>query len=347
MRNLILKLLVVVVPVGLTIVGTNYLIDPANIFSATSYVEGIAGLLSQGHNVDNVSNYDERLLQEQMIKKNQETPAIVVLGSSRVMEIGGSFFPGKKVMNCGVSHGNVNDLIALVGAWDSLMILPHEMIIGVDPWLLGQEATTEWQSLYPYHQYLVKKYFETGFSSDGMQSPNPFRKVSNLIALNYFQSSLQFVLKGKSNKYKDVGQNKPQTYGRFADGTVCYSEVYTHPDRAKLAIDSRVTGYKDGLPLPDSSKIKLLEGLLEFLQQKNIQVHLIKIPVHPSFYKAVQQKHNQLLQEWDPIFSNIATKYHLSLSGSFSADSVGMPETDFYDTYHCSGEAIKKYISIR
>ncbi|MEJ0081062.1 MAG: hypothetical protein WDM78_08985 [Puia sp.] len=73
---------------------TNYLVDPANIFTSKQYVAGIASILSLGHNVDNISNYNERLLQEQRVLKLTKTPDIMVLGSSRVMEIGSDFFPG-------------------------------------------------------------------------------------------------------------------------------------------------------------------------------------------------------------------------------------------------------------
>ena len=149
MRNLIFKLLIIIVPVGLMIVATNYLVDPANIFSGAHYVDGIANILTRGHNVDNLSNYDERLFQEQMIKRLHKAPDIVVLGSSRVMEIGSSFFPGETVLNCGVSHGNINDLFAIIGTLDSMNKLPSEMVIGVEHWLICVGGTSEWQSLYP------------------------------------------------------------------------------------------------------------------------------------------------------------------------------------------------------
>src|SRR5580658_2331492 len=157
MRSLILKLLIIVVPVSLLIIGINYKVDPANIFTDKQYIAGIADILTKGHNVDNLSNYDQRLLQEQMIKRLQRAPDVVVLGSSRVMEIGSSFFPGKVVLNCGVSNAEINDLYGIVGALDSLDRMPHEMVIGIDHLMLCRGKTSSWQSLYPYHQYLMRK----------------------------------------------------------------------------------------------------------------------------------------------------------------------------------------------
>lgn len=346
MRRIIFKLLIIVVPLGLTVTTANYLVDPANIFSVDSYVKGIANVLVRGHNVDNLTNYDERLLQEQMIKLLQKTPDIIVLGSSRVMEINSSFFPGKKVLNCGVSHGNVNDLISIVGALDSLNRLPREVIIGIDHMLISDGGTQEWQSLYPYHKYMTAKKLGTRLPNE-YQLPSPFRKVSALFSLDYFQSSLQFILKGKSKQYVDVGTNRPRIYGRFSDGTVCYSAEYTNPNRVKLTIDAKIKGRKEGLPMPEKSRISLLEGLIDFLQKKQIKVHLIMVPYHPAFYKSFRENHNEIEEQCESVVRNVAATYNVPLSGSFDADTIGMPETDFYDILHCSGESIKRYIQIQ
>ena len=87
-RRIILKLTLILLPVAILVISVNYFVDPANMFSSREYVSGIADILSKGNNVNNVKNYDERLLQEQMTTKLQRTPDIVVLGSSRVMAVG-------------------------------------------------------------------------------------------------------------------------------------------------------------------------------------------------------------------------------------------------------------------
>jgi hypothetical protein len=114
-----------------------------------------------------------------------------------------------------------------------------------------------------------------------------------------------------------------------------------------VAVDARLTGSKTGISEPDTSRIKLLEGLLDFLREKKVKVHLIMIPYHPEYYKACLKDHPQIMKEWAPLFREIAAKYDVPLSGGFDADSLGMPVTAFYDMYHCSGESIKQYILIR
>jgi len=347
MRSFFLKLLIIIIPVSLIVAFINYKVDPANVFSGREYVDGIADILIQGHNVDNLSNYDERLLQEQMIKRLQKTPDVVVLGSSRIMEIGSSFFPGMTVLNAGVSHGNIHDLYGIVGLLDSLNRLPQAIVIGVDHGLLEQGGSAEWQSLYNYHEYLINKLFRDSSQQFNSQIPRPFRKLSSLISLDYFQSSLKFLLERKSKQYIDVATNKPTVYGRFSDGSICYANEYTHPDHSKVASDAKVTGSKTGFLSPDNSKIKLFKKLLEFLHDKNVTVHLVMIPYHPEFYKACLQSHPKIMDEWAPLFKDIAAKHQVSLSGTFDANSIKMPADVFYDMYHCSGESIKQFIPIR
>jgi hypothetical protein len=164
--------------------------------------------------------------------------------------------------------------------------------------------------------------------------------------LEYFEASLQFLLKKKSKRYWDVGTNKPVMQGRLSDGCVSYSDNYTHPDTLKVAGDARLTGAKPGISEPDAARIKLLEELLDFLREKKVKVHLIMIPYHPEYYKACLEAHPRVMKEWAPLFREIAAKYDLPLSGGFDADSLGMPVTVFYDMYHCSGESIKHFIPI-
>lgn len=114
MKKLFVKLAVIFVPLAVIVIATNFVIDPANIFSSEKYVDGIASILASGNNADNITNYNERLLQKHFLQKQQQkNPDIVVMGSSRIMEISKNIFPSKQLLNIGVSHANINDLIAL------------------------------------------------------------------------------------------------------------------------------------------------------------------------------------------------------------------------------------------
>jgi hypothetical protein len=320
---------------------TNYLVDPANIFTSKQYVAGIASILSLGHNVDNISNYNERLLQEQRILKLTQTPDIIVLGSSRVMEIGNDFFPGKAVLNCGVSHANIHDLVALVGLLDSLHQLPGEIFINMDPNLIGVDGTTEWQSLQLYHDYFIRKYLHGDKRANDQYGSNEAHKLSSLVSFPYFKKSVDFLFTGSTKKYYDIGTDRPRKYGRFSDGTICYPYSYTHPDTAKIASDAWLNGLKEGISKPDSARLFLLTTMIDFLQQKGIRLHFIMLPFHPDFYRAVNTNQPLLFEKYQSLFLKIANQKNSTIFGTFDALSLKMEKSSFYDMYHCSKEAIK------
>lgn len=322
------------------VIATNYYVDPANVFSSSTYLGGIADILTKGHNVENLFNYDGRLLQEQMVKRLHEPPDVVVIGSSRVMEIGSDLFPGKKVLNCGVSHGWIPDMAAIVGLFDSLGRMPREFVIGLDPYMIGAGGTSEWQSLSAYYGCFIRK-APGGNEGHAEGLPNSYRKVSSLFSFDYFKSSLEFVVKRRSKKYWDAGSDTPLS-GRFSDGTISYPATYRNPDTLKISLDARNTGLRDGLPQPDSVNIDLLNQLLDFLQQRQIAVKFVMAPFHPEFYEAVNQHQPLLFHHYEQLFIQMSVKRNIPIVGGFDPEVQGIPRLQFYDMYHCSRAALHK-----
>jgi hypothetical protein len=338
MRRLLINLALIIIPIGLLVVGVNYFVDPANIFSGETYVSGISDILVKGHNADNVLNYDERALQEQMIIRLPFRPDVVVLGSSRVMELGSDFFPGKTVLNCGVSHANIHDVIAIVGLLDSMHKLPEEMLINVDPPLICQGGTTEWQTLLPYHSYLTGKLH---LPADAGQRSLLLEKLGTLFSFEYFEDSMDFLIQRKSKHFRDVGTARPATYGRFSDGTVCYPASYTNPDTIKVAGDARVVGGREIVNL-DPGKAKLFSTLVDYLIGRGVKVVLVMFPYHPEYYQTMNQRFENVFSSYDTLYRQFARAKGIPIRGGFDAVGLGIPMVEFYDSWHCSKDAVKK-----
>jgi len=321
----------------------NYFVDPAHIFFSKNYVSELAGILSRGHNADNVTNYDERLLQEQMVMHLARTPDIVALGSSRIMQVGSQYFPGKTVLNCGVSHANIKDVIAIIGLLDSLHRLPREIILNTDVGLIGSEQTDEWKSLEPYYDHFMQ--------AAGLPvSPRHFwqaggtKQLKSIFSLEYLHAAMAFALKKKSAKYIDVDNRRPVLGGRFFDGSIAYDDAYMNGSEKQRAQFELETGRKDGVPAPDKQQQQLLLQVLDFLAKKNINVHFYLMPYHPALYTAVNQYHNDQFKQYENYFRQTAQKRNLPIRGSFDPAVYGIGDTMFYDMYHCSAQAIEKII---
>jgi hypothetical protein len=339
MKALILKLSLIVIPLGLMIVLVNYKVDPANLFTGPDFTKGIALILNAGNNVENTKNYNERILQSERIKLLGESPTLAVLGSSRIMEIGSDFFPGKRVLNLGVSHASIYDVVAIIGLLDSCNKLPAEMIINVDPGLIGQNGTPEWKDIGEYINYLVKKFKKPYQQNQPDYSLGNFYKLKALLSIDYFRSSVDFLLERGNKHYYSVGHEIP-SFGRFFDGTIKYPYTYTHPDTFRVAKDAKITAMKEGIPMPETDKILMFKGLLEYLKGKGVKVRLIMLPFHMEYYKTVNEYFDYAFVKMERVLNEIAVQEQISISGSFDPAVFKLQESDFYDMYHCSKQAI-------
>ncbi|PWT97043.1 MAG: hypothetical protein C5B52_14570 [Bacteroidetes bacterium] len=341
MRRIILKILIIVLPMGLIVGCINFFVDPANIFSGESYSNGIAAILSGGHNVDNISNFDERLLQVKMVQRLITTPDICVLGSSRIWEIGSDFYPGKIVMNCGVPGATLDDVVSIVGLLDSLHHLPKEIIINLDPFLVSENLNSDWHSLKDYHNYLLLK---LNLPSDYSTPPHKYDKLLNLFSLNYFKGSCEFLIQGKSKHFEDVGTARPTRYGKYFDGTIAYPEKFLHPDTSLTSILAKDMAAESGFVRPDPNKIALLNKLLDYLAKNFVNVKLLLIPYHPEYYHYVQNHRANLFDQYDQDFRKLAGEHKLSVTGNFDPTLLHINKNAFYDAYHLDKAHLKELI---
>jgi hypothetical protein len=130
----------------LLIVFTNYFGDAANIFNRDHEKE-IARIVGEGNNV-NISNYEERLFQEELITNLDFSPDIVIIGSSRIMQLNKDIFPGSRIINNSVCGASLEDLIAIYQIYKENNKLPEQIFIGIDPWTFQKDVKrTRWKSI--------------------------------------------------------------------------------------------------------------------------------------------------------------------------------------------------------
>lgn len=349
MKRLISKLCILFIPISVIIIATNYYVDPANIFSDEAYVNEIATILASGNNVDNISNYNERLLQKHFLQKQSDkAPEVVVMGSSRIMEISKDIFPNKKLFNIGVSHANINDLVALTGLLDELHIKPKTVVINVDPYLICNDdiVADEWTSLKKYHNAFLINHCKDIIDSNKIKTgDNELKKYYTLITFDYFTKSIEFLLKGNTKIVENIGQNVPKKYGRYIDGSIAYSYTYQHPDTLNVAKVAKGTA-KTKIPEIDNVKVAYLICLLNYFKKNGTTVTLTMLPFHPNFYDEVNRIQSNLFINYESLFNEFAKDQQVKIIGSFNSKKLGINNIYFYDPYHCSGAAIKKIFQI-
>ena len=343
MKRLIFNLGIIFIPIGFVIIATNIYIDPANIFSGEKYVERIATILVSGNNADNISNYNEMFFQKNMLQKQTQKPDVLVMGSSRVMEVGANIFPNKKLLNIAVSRGNINDLIAVAGLVDSLKQIPKEVVINVEANLIckGSVGNLNGESLNEYYNFFSSKNCNINSNKKTSNFNNIFQRYYGMLNFDYFKSSVAFVVKKRNKTLYNVGKDVPKMGGRLSNGCVVYSYSYSHPDTINVAAISKEAGVKTIFPPIDSMLLNSFNCLIDYFQKNGTNITLTMLPFHKDYYDEVKKKNN-FIEYYENYFTTFANKKNIKIVGSFSPTKIGLCKKDFYDTYHCNGDAVKR-----
>ena len=346
MKKFILNIIILISPLALLIGLINYFVDPANVFSNGRYENDVAEVLLKGHNIDNLQNCDDRIFLQKMITKSVIQPNVIILGTSRAMEIPSSFFPEKKVLNCGVSHANMNDLLAIIGIFDSIEKFPEEIYIETTPVFVERSPTEEWASLFAYHQRITKKMnlnLNTGF--DNSLFSHLQKKASALFSFQYFQKSVGSFGLVFQKKIIDVETKIPKKFGRMSDCSLTYPSSYTHPDTTKAIADADIYVSKSIVPEIDTNKLIVLQKLIQYLKKQHVEVYLVNTPFQPDCYKKFEIKYHPFGRINTQI-NQLAQAENIKLIGTFNPTDANINRSQFYDQLHCSKSALETIFKI-
>ena len=357
MKPLLFRLLLLL-PLGLLLVGVNYKVDPANLFSGGAYERGVAALLARGQNVTNLRNFDERLLQKFSLQALPQRPAVLVLGSSRSMLIGAPLFPKGTLHNGGVSGAVIEDLLAVYQLYTARGWHPDTLILGLDPWMFNANHGQErWKTLAPEALQMrrtlgaVAAGAAEGEGLGGLvQSGSTAAKLAELVSLSYFQEAIK-TLRDPSKRpsaYQAVATAENDEFTKHPDNSISYDRRF----RAQLAAPA-AQAYLALKPVyslgsftelaPDSRTT--LRKFVGYAQQHGTVVKLFLAPYHPLVWQFLATR---------PEYANVAraetwcralaAEQRMAVAGSFNPISLGLTTADFYDGMHCRPAAVDQLL---
>ena len=150
----------------------------------------IAAQMAAGKNVEGLedSDYNDRNLLAARIKGMEESPQVMVLGSSRVYTFDHTMFGTDSFYNAGLSEATIYDLLAVSGILLRQDKLPETVVIGVDAFLFNKSHDNEkWKELEGYADYMA-------LTLDGKLSPqmaqprkDTGRELPKALSLDYFR----------------------------------------------------------------------------------------------------------------------------------------------------------------
>ena len=342
--------IVLILVLPLFIIGSiNYLVDP-DYTLRKDYIPRIASSLVNGKLLSGPINANGRLLKKEWIKRMEQNPDVLILGSSRTMGVSKSLFPGKKFFNASVSNCTFQDMYAFVDLIEEKQgRFPNEIIICCDQWLLGNSFSEErWLSNRENFISLLKK---TGkVSSRKFSSKWELQKewIKELFSVKYLVRSFKQIK--KKEQFEIQNTIIPGKAMLLPDGSrLLPAQVFeAGPEEVdKKAKDYFYTSRDEMFSRLDSLQCQLLENLILYLQKKNCKLTLFIPPYHPLTWQLLHQseKHAGIFKV-DGYLLKLADKYQINLIGATNPSLLNFTSDDFYDAVHLKTEALSQLISV-
>jgi hypothetical protein len=324
----------------ITISIVNYFGNPAQTFNS-EYESKIADFLSQGKYVTNIRNHDERVLQKKIADFTSKKLDILVLGSSRTKQIRDSLFDGLTLLNCSVNGARLEDLIGIYQIFDDQHKLPKRIIIGIDPWTLKpKEEEERWESISEY----VAKFNQSS-------NKYSFTKITQLLSLSYFRSSLDELLE-KNEKYEypiPTTKKYNKNHTKLTDGSLVYSNFHRNissKDRNKNINNYLLNGIYGIEDFSQASiqRIELLKRLFKEFNANQISFQVFLAPYPPTVYDFLIERNYSVVFETENLIRKLAEEYDFRIYGSYNPYSMNFDDSYFIDGYHCAEKGVYEII---
>lgn len=295
----------------------------------------LAKLLSEKDAVYSSKMDDRQFIKYRIIYENND-PYTIVVGSSRIMQIGNDIYD-KKVLNLGVSGASIEDQITI-----SLMALekfsPNQIILSADPWLFNKDHNQRrWRS--------ISKQFK--LSLENIDSLN---KKSKILDLDTFVVNQNKVEKFLEEIYKLINirrlnleiedKNHNQKTIILNDGKRVYSESDKFKNVKAKTIEYSMYSYNFS-----NEYYSMYNNFINYLTKvQNLEVILVLSPYHkPSYELTIQKKPYYL--DIEKKFKDLAKGNNIQIIGSYDASKVGCTDSSFYDAMHPDENCMKKVIN--
>jgi hypothetical protein len=343
------------IPALLSMVLTNWVVDPEHIRAPEAYERGIAEMLTQGKNVTNVVVADASAILDYTIRGQTSAPDVLLLGTSKSKVVGSDFFPGQTFFNAALSGGGLTDLIVIYNLFEQKGLIPREVIVEVDPWLLTRRRYSNVKR-FEVQRMAVERSLVTGkpvqFPAQSEPPKQDIQVYSHFLSPEYFQSSLLTLINALVND-GNFGRAREFHAGDVPTGTTYLTDgsvIVPEQLRANLGTqrplaDALRYGWNPpgGVPYEiDARQRIVLEAFLQHLSAQGIKVTLYIPPYHPRNYELMLASPNRVIVDIQRYFEELARANGYQVIGSYDPGAVGVTNADFYDVTHPTSEAIRR-----
>ncbi len=350
-----LKKMTFLLPVVLVMAAFNYFVDPACLYKGQRFYKDVAAIMLKGENVANLVNFDDRSLYKWYIGGLQKRKEILAFGSSRVLQVDSSMFPGYSFFNNGVIAGcSLEDHLALYWMYRKKSLVPSYVIFELDPWLLSANAgSPRFNSIADDYRDIMIHLYGRVDKGDLKRSSlrDDLKRFRELISPSYFQSSFwSWFYSSSENKLKGV-QYYPTSdllsaeKIKRADGSIGYEGIYRKSGTAEARTKAMAADWPYSTKLDPVRKDEL-EKLIGLMQKDNVKIVFFLAPFNPIAYRIFNEpRMDNIFTKVDGYFRELARRKNIKVFGSFDPAADGLKESDFYDGGHAKEYVIKRYFA--
>lgn len=331
MKRFLIYFLSLTIPYLSLILCVNYFVDPGNVYD-DEYVYKIIDGVSQGENVTNVQNKDERLYKRMLVEVNNgKKYDYVVWGPSQIMTLSEDVFPGKSFLNLGMSSSTIEDYISMYVICKENNLLYDNLIIAPLPTLYNpnnEDARWETNARY-YYQY---------YNTDNKIFVS--QKNKNLFSVSYFKTAVKSLF-SSSNKdlvYTELYVNEQQT--ERPDGSLYYGVSYINKPQNEIDNSAKVLSHESFNKFNAVSKVKQesFEQLINNIIKDGVNVYFYLSPSHPYSYELMMQ--NLAIIDAENRIVEFAKDNNIQIIGSYNPLDLGFKNSSFYDGMHVRKELV-------
>ena len=304
-------------------------------FSSKNNTEALLAKLLVNNNAVYSIKMNERLFVKNRIIHENLKPKVLVIGSSRIMQISNDNF-NKQILNLGVSGASVEDHIAI-----TLMALEKfnvdTILLAADPWLFNSYSNQlRWKSISKEYKISLKNIQLK--SKDYTIIENKKYSEIYLFHERFFEKLYGFLnIRKLDLELKENQINNPTKSVILRDGKRIHaSKDFEEKIKAKV-IEYSMSQYKFS-----DEYYEIYKSFIEHLTYiHNKEVVLVLSPYHlPSYKLTIQEKPFYL--DLEAKFKKLSNETNIKIIGSYDSSSIPCDDYEFYDYMHSKDSCMKK-----
>ncbi len=277
-------------------------------------------------------NMDERKFINGRLMYDLKDVNIIVVGSSRVMQINSSIF-NEPIYNLSISLSSIKDNFA-VSLEAAAKISPKYVFVSADPWLLDKHYSATFSK-----EDKLFLYWKDRIKNNNEMIPY-FSNKKNVYKHHFLSNPLR--------NLRDIAYRTKIATPKSANAEIYDKKthdgfhIYNLDTEKKSIDDSSLRRYdfmKNFIYNHDAENI--LHDLIFYFKNNNIKIILLLTPYHPDQYNIMRKEKNSII-DIENNFKRIAKKNKIKIVGSYNPFKVGCYKDEFYDSAHPKHKCMSK-----